>query len=190
MKNMKRLIAALWLFAVALAAMASAIVFDGLNDRMESADVGVVLGSMVMPDGTPSNRLKARLDRAIELYGQDRVRFIIVSGGTGKEGFSEGRVMRDYLLARQVPTERIIVDEAGNTTGDTADNAASLMREHGLTSAIAISQYFHLTRTRMAFHKAGIASVGTAHARYFELRDLYSIAREIPALAKYWLDQR
>ncbi|MBW9090680.1 YdcF family protein [Rhizobium wenxiniae] len=184
---MKRLIALIFAPFLLLAASASAIVIDGLNDRVEKADVGVVLGSMVMPDGTPSPRLQARLDRAVELHGQGIIDFILVSGGTGKEGFSEGKVMRDYLVAQNIAEDRIITDEFGNTTRDTAINAAGLMKERSLSSAIAISQYFHLTRSRMAFRDAGIAQVGTAHARYFEGRDLYSIAREIPALAKYWL---
>ena len=184
---MKRLLALVLAPVLLLAASACAIVIDGLNDRVEKADVGVVLGSMVMPDGTPSPRLRARLDRAVELHGQGIIDFILVSGGTGKEGFSEGKVMRDYLAAQNVPEDRILTDEFGNTTSDTAVNAAKLMRERGLTSAIAVSQYFHLTRSRMAFRDAGITQVGTAHARYFESRDIYSIAREIPALAKYWL---
>lgn len=175
------------IMVVVLIAAAVAIIVDGLNDRTEAADVAVVLGSKVMPDGTPSPRLKARLDRGIELYRDNHALFVLVSGGTGKEGFSEGRVMRDYAIAQGVPEDRVIMDEAGNTTGATAENAARKMRERGLTSAIAVSQYFHISRTRMALSDAGITDVGGAHAGYFELRDLYSIAREIPAIGKYWL---
>lgn len=191
MRNgMKRLIRILILLPLLFVAIGAAVVVDGLIDRIEPADVAVVPGSMVMPDGLPSARLQARLDRALELYRQNTVRFILVSGGTGKEGFSEGRVMRDYLILRNVPQERIIVDEFGNTTRDTARNAARAMQEQGLGTAIAVSQYFHLPRTRMALREAGIATVGTAHARYFDPRDIYSIAREIPALAAYWFGYR
>lgn len=185
---MKRLIIFIFLPLLIVTASAAAIVIDGLGDRIEKADVGVVLGSMVMPDGKPSPRLQARLDRAIELHRQGVIDFILVSGGTGREGFSEGKVMHDYLVAQNVAEDRIITDEFGNTTRDTAENAARLMKDRGLTSAIAVSQYFHLTRSRMALRDAGIAQTGTAYARYFEMRDIYSIAREIPALAKYWLN--
>ena len=61
------------------------------------------------------------------------------------------------------------------------------MKERGLTSAVVVTQYFHITRTRYALRRAGVAMVSTAHARYFEMRDLYSIAREAIALPVYWL---
>lgn len=187
---MKWLFGCLLLCLVLIVGAGFGIIADGLHDRLERSDVAVVLGSKVMPDGTPSPRLQARLDRAIELYHQDLVRFVLVSGGTGKEGFSEGQVMGDYVVSQNVPASQVIVDEVGNTTRDTAINAARLMRERGLTSAIAVSQYFHITRSRFAFRDAGIARVGTAHAYYVEARDVYSIAREIPALAAYWLGNR
>lgn len=187
---MKRLIRIVVWLPLMIVAAGAVIAFDGFTDNIVPADAGVVPGSMVMPDGSPSNRLKARLDRAVELYGQGMIRFIVVSGGTGKEGFSEGRVMRDYVISRNVPEEHIIMDESGNTTRDTAQNTARLMQERGLTTAIAVSQYFHLTRMRMALDDAGIATAGTAHARYFELRDLWSLAREIPALVAYRFGHR
>ena len=40
----------------------------GLNDKLGVADVALVLGNKVEPDGTPSARLRARLDRTMELY--------------------------------------------------------------------------------------------------------------------------
>ena len=53
---MKRLIIVILLPLLIVTASAAAIVIDGLSDRIEKADVGVVLGSMVMPDGKPSPR--------------------------------------------------------------------------------------------------------------------------------------
>ncbi|MGI2035627.1 YdcF family protein [Rhizobium panacihumi] len=187
---MKRMAIAAVIMVVAVIAAATVISVDGLNDRTEPADVAIVLGSKVMPDGTPSPRLKARLDRSIELYRHKHVVFVLVSGGTGKEGFSEGLVMRDYAVAQGVPQDRVIMDEFGNTTRATAENAARMMQARGLTSAIAVSQYFHITRTRMALSDAGIRPTGSAHARIYELRDLYSIAREIPGIITYWLGSR
>jgi vancomycin permeability regulator SanA len=76
-------------------ALVIAILLDGLMDNVKESDVGVVLGSKVMPDGTPSARLRARLDKADELFRQGMLKYVIVSGGTGKEGLSEARVMAD-----------------------------------------------------------------------------------------------
>ncbi|MBD5804412.1 vancomycin high temperature exclusion protein [Azoarcus sp. Aa7] len=164
------------------------LVLDGLRDDIQGSDAGVVLGSKVMPDGTPSDRLRARLDKAAELYRQGMFKYVIVSGGTGVEGFSEAKVMADYLAGqRAVPRAAILLDEHGNNTEATARNSAAIMKAHGLKSALVVTQYFHITRSRYALHRAGIETVRTAHPHYFEARDLYSTARELVALPAYWL---
>ena len=78
------------------------IIFDGLNDRNSKADVAIVLGNKVNEDGTLSDRLKARLDKSIEIYKNRRVKKIIVSGGLGKEGFWEANEMAKYLIENQI----------------------------------------------------------------------------------------
>lgn len=163
------------------------IVADGLSDNVGRADVIVVLGSKVHESGEPSARLKARLERARELYRQDQAPLIIVSGALGKEGHDEAVVMRRYLVERGVPEDRILTDSAGRNSLLTARNAAALMGERGLKSALVVSQYFHVSRSRLALRKAGVKPVYSAHARHFELRDLYSIPREVLGYYAYLL---
>lgn len=67
------------------------ITIDGLVDNLGQCDVGIVLGNKVELDGTPSQRLQGRLDKAAELYKDKYFQYIIVSGGTGKEGFDEAQ---------------------------------------------------------------------------------------------------
>jgi vancomycin permeability regulator SanA len=178
------------LAGLVIACMAG-IAADGLRDDIEVSDAGIVLGSKVMADGTPSARLRARLDRAAELYRQGMFRVIIVSGGTGREGFSEAAVMAGYLAGRQgVPRAAILLDEHGDNTAATARNSAAILQAHGLATALVVTQYFHVTRSRYALRHAGIATVHSAHARYAEPRDLYATARELVALPSYWLGLR
>jgi hypothetical protein len=47
---------------------AGLISIAGLNDNIDRSDVAVVLGNTVDPNGKPSARLQARLDKTIELY--------------------------------------------------------------------------------------------------------------------------
>jgi vancomycin permeability regulator SanA len=170
---------------------AGAIVADGLRDDVRRSDVGVVLGSKVMLDGTPSERLRARLDKAANLYRQGMFERIIVSGGTGVEGYSEALVMAAYLRDRQaIPGAAILVDEHGNTTEATARNSAAIMAAHGFRSAVVVTQFFHITRSRYALQRAGVGTVYGAHADYIEARDLYSLGRELAALPAYWLSAR
>ncbi len=157
------------------------ITFDGLNDEMKTADVAIVLGNKVNENGTPSERLKARLDKSIVLYSQERVKYIIVSGGLGKEGFWEGDEMKKYLVKHQIPTQKIIVDNYGNDTELTVKNSIKIIDSLKLKSAISVSQYFHQTRTKKLFIKNGFENISSSSPLYFEWRDFYSLFREFVA---------
>jgi uncharacterized SAM-binding protein YcdF (DUF218 family) len=160
------------------------LVCTGLRDDEAHADLAVVPGNTVQTDGTPSPRLAARLDRALEVYRAGLVPLIFVSGGVGKEGWDEAEVMRGYLIERGVPAEAVVMDSEGRTTFATAVNLQRLMAQRGLTSAMVVTQYFHVPRTKLALRKAGVGTVHSVHARYFELRDLYSIPREVIGYAR------
>ena len=47
------------------------------------------------------------------------------------------------------------------------------------------TQFFHVPRSRLALQQAGIEHVTTVHADYVEARDLYGLAREVPAWFRY-----
>jgi vancomycin permeability regulator SanA len=174
--------------AIGLLIVPSAIIaISGSIDNIHPADVAVVLGNTVNPDGKPSRRLQARLDKTIELYRAGIFQNTIVSGGVGKEGFDEAVVMQQYLIGAGLPKDRIYLDSHGDNTYLTAKHTAQLTIEHRWHSVIAISQYFHLPRTKLALQKFGISPVYTAHADFFELRDLYSTVREVFSYCSYQL---
>lgn len=166
---------------------ATLIVADGLTDDIHAADVAIVPGNTVEKDGRPSARLSARLDQTVALYRQGLFPDVIVSGGVGSEGFDEAEVMKRYLVEKGVPEGSIHVDSGGATTHLTARNASRMMRENGWRSALVVSQYFHVPRMRLALKRSGVAPVFSAHAQYFERRDVYSIAREVVGYGAYLL---
>jgi vancomycin permeability regulator SanA len=183
-KSLLRLALLLLIFFVA---SAIAIVWDGLSDKVQAADVAIVLGNAVSANGQPSARLQARLDKTVELYHQGLFQAIIVSGGIDEAGFDEARVMKNYLVQQGVAEEHIQADSNGANTFLTAKNAAQIMKEKHLQSALVISQYFHLSRAKLALKRFGISPVYTAHANFFEWRDFYSTAREVFGFYSYCL---
>lgn len=162
---------------------AAAIAGYGLADDTAHADVVVVPGNTIAPDGTPSPRLRARLDAAVRVYRQGLSGRILVSGGTGSEGFDEAASMAAYLRGQGVPAAAIVQDPAGVDTAATAAHTATYLRTHGLRTALVATQYFHVARTRLLLERQGVHVVGTVHARVLEVRDAWSLAREVPALA-------
>jgi vancomycin permeability regulator SanA len=157
----------------------------GLQNKPCVQDVAVVLGNKVNADGSLSPRLKARLDKSLALYQQQKVQFIITSGGIGKEGQPEGTVMKKYLILQGVPASKIIVDDYGNDTEASAVNSKRLCDSLGLHNITIVSQYFHLLRSNMLFKKQGFSNCCIASPSFFEWRDPYSLLREF---AGYYIE--
>ncbi len=172
-------------FIVWFAIHATAITVDGLRDELHKTDVAVVLGNKVEVSGVPSPALKGRLERTVELYQSGYFDSIIVSGGVGKEGHDEAFVMKEFLVERGIPHDIIIIDSNGYNTALTAENTKQIMVEQGFESLMIISQFFHISRSKLAFKQQGLTEIYSAHAKDFFIRDIYSVFREFFAYYKY-----
>lgn len=184
--RIRKCLLALGVVVLVLVLGTAVLAIDGLCDRLGKADVALVLGSKVELDGTPSVRLRARLDRTLELYRQGYFPAVIASGGVGREGYDEAVVMKDYLVSHGIPEDHVMVDGKGDTTFMSARNTLEIMRKRELGSVLVVSQYFHLPRSRMALKRFGITTVYSAHAHLFELRDFYSAPRELFGFLSYF----
>lgn len=176
-----------YLFFIFLFSHTLITTIDGIKDDQFSKDASfiIVLGSKVNEDGTLSLRLKARLDKSIELYNKNNKLFFFVSGGLGKEGFLEGTKMKDYLITQGIPTDAIFVDNKGNNTRLTAQNFKNQFPT--CESVCVVSQFFHVSRCKLALKQAGVKEVNGFSPSYYEWRDIYATLREIPAYYKYLL---
>ena len=190
MKGIRRkILVSLLLSIVVFLSAVAVLVWNGKNDRIGKADVALVLGNKVNPDGTPSPRLKARLDTAAKHYREGYFSKLIVSGGTGVEGAPEGTAMRNYLVSQGISADKILVDNDGVDTEASAENTVAILKSNQMKSVFVVSQYFHIPRSKLALRKLGVNQLFNAAPDFFELRDIYSTAREIPAYCKYYLLQ-
>ncbi|RLC04365.1 MAG: YdcF family protein, partial [Deltaproteobacteria bacterium] len=105
--------------------------------------------------------------------------------GIGVEGIDEALTMKKYLTTWGVPENRIIADSNGINTYHTAKNVKKYMDANNWESVVIITQYHHISRTRLAFHRFGIKNVTCAHADYYEFRDIFTIFRELAACCYY-----
>lgn len=191
--GLKRIVA--WGASVIAAVMLSgcaAIAWAGCQDDLRPADVAVILGNRVYPGGLPSPALAARLNEGLAVWRAGKVKALIVSGGVEAGGqlggeLDEARIMRAYLLAHGVPDSAIIADPFGDNTELTGRNTAAIMRARHWTSVIAVSQFYHVPRTRLALRRAGLTDVRGAHARYLCSGDFIALPREVVAYPVYWL---
>lgn len=125
-------------------------------DEAPSVPIAMVLGAKADP-GRPSRFLAARLDLAVTLWAKGRIKAVLVSGdGEARSNF-ETRVMRDYLVERGIPADRIVEDPAGFDTYDSCVRARDVF---GVTSLVVLSQEYHVRRAVAICRDIGVDAVG------------------------------
>ncbi|RKS10416.1 vancomycin permeability regulator SanA [Nocardiopsis sp. Huas11] len=181
-----RLVAAVAVAAVLLAflpfvwTLASTAEHRHTADAVPDRPVALVLGAGVRQDGQPTLLLARRLDTAAELYFDERVSVILVTGDNSVEHYNETDTMAEYLVAAGVPADRIVGDYAGFSTWESCVRAREVF---GVREATVVTQDFHLPRAVRLCRSAGIDAVGVADS---SLRDrtfatVYGWLREVPA---------
>lgn len=146
-------------------------------------DVALVLGAGLRPDGSPSTYLRRRLNAAAELYESGTVRAILVSGDNSVANYDEPTAMRDWLVAAGVPEDAVVRDFAGFDTHDTCVRAREVF---GVTSAVVITQDYHLRRALFSCSRAGIDAVGrgVSSESVEPAKAVWYRVREVPAAIK------
>jgi SanA protein len=117
------------------------------------AQVAIVPGALVQPDGRMSAMLADRVARAAELYRAGKVERILVSGDHGRLGYDEPDTMRDALLKAGVPARAIFTDYAGFDTWSTMVRARKVF---AVRDAIVVTQGFHMARSLYLAEQAGL----------------------------------
>ncbi|PIF04314.1 MAG: hypothetical protein CSA63_01090 [Propionibacterium sp.] len=120
--------------------------------------VGIVFGAKAHPQ-RPSWFLAARLEVALRLYQDGKIKTILVSGDGSADSNNEPRIMRTYLEERGVPAAAIVEDPHGYDTYDTCVRA---MRDYDVTSATLITQRYHLPRALTVCTSLGLDAIGVA----------------------------
>jgi uncharacterized SAM-binding protein YcdF (DUF218 family) len=135
------------------------IVHFGNHDYAEKSDVIIVLGAAVRK-GKPSPAFAGRIRHGIELQKRGLAPVIIFTGGLGHDGLvPEAEVARGIALREGIGESMILTETVSTKTWENFTEAARLMRERGLKSAIIVSDPYHLHRARLMAGHAGIEAV-------------------------------
>jgi uncharacterized SAM-binding protein YcdF (DUF218 family) len=136
----------------------AAVRWQAGDDEARPADAIVVFGAAEY-NGAPSPVFKARLDHALELDGRDLAPAIITTGGSGGDPhFTEGGVGRDYLIQQGVAEEKISSETRSDTTFESVNAVAQILKQRHARTCIAVSDGFHLYRIKLMFRAAGITA--------------------------------
>jgi vancomycin permeability regulator SanA len=118
-------------------------------------EYGVVFGAYVYPDHTLSDAAMERMEAAVQLYHQGRVRKLFVSGTNSSN--RQADEMAQYAQRRGVPEQDIIIDGMGIDTHDTCRHFAGIAK-----AGVLISQGYHLSRAMVMCERDGVQAVGLA----------------------------
>lgn len=121
------------------------------------AEVAIVPGAAVLPDGKMSMMLADRVRGALALWRAGKVDKILVSGDHHAWAYDEPGTMRRALVRHGVAPQDVFEDHAGFDTWDTMQRARSIF---GVRNAVIVTQGFHMPRALYLAHAAGIDATG------------------------------
>lgn len=117
---------------------------DKYDSKIEY-DIAIVFGGVSM--------IPHRLDQAIKLYKQKKIKKILVSGGIGFLSLNrqnkEALMMCEYLLERGIIKEDIIIEEKSRNTNENIQNSLKIindMDDINNLNILLITSDFHLKR--------------------------------------------
>lgn len=161
------------------------VVYDGLHRFTGKADVAIVLGNTVFANDSLAIWTQGRVDAALDLYRNGQVKKIFVSGGMATSMYPEGDGMRDYLVCNGVDSNDVIADNYGDNSFLTAKNFVTLNRQQHFSSAVVVTSFFHVTRSKYILRKLGYTNVASEPSQYCTVKDWFYIARDFLAFYKY-----
>ena len=155
-------------------------------EEVPNAPVAIVFGAGLWGNGKPSPVLRDRVATAADLYFQNKVEKLLMSGDNSYIDYNEPGAMTDYAIELGVPEEDIVQDYAGRRTYDTCYRAKEIFK---VTDAILVTQSFHLPRAIYTCRELGLNTVGvSADLRKYHTNSLlyWNIRESLASMVALW----
>lgn len=131
--------------------------YDSAN-QIPYNQVGIVLGtSFKNAQGGPNKFFEYRIQAVLDLYTQNKIDYIIVSGDNSTPKYNEPEYMKKALIDKGIPADTIITDYAGFSTLDSIIRAQKVFGQKKYT---VISQKFHNQRAIFIGKKNNLDIIG------------------------------
>jgi SanA protein len=154
--------------------------------KVPHAQVAIVPGALVKPNGRMSAMLADRVRQASALWRAGKVEKILVSGDHHTWAYDEPDTMRKALVGEGVPPRDVFEDHAGFDTWATMVRARSIF---GVRDAVVVTQGFHMSRALFLAEAAGIDANGlTADLHRWGYQGEKSEVREVLSRVKAIVD--
>ena len=173
-----------------LAVIAFVAVSGYLHPPTGNEQAVIVLGAGLHRD-KPSKLLQYRLDKAYAFAAAHPDTLVVTSGGQGRdEWVPEGDAMRDYLIAKGLPPERVLSENRSTSTEENFAFSRARLQSRGFsqtTPIVYVSNEFHCYRAGQYAAMAGFTNVSELAAATPLRSVLPCYMREALALLYYWV---
>lgn len=149
--------------------------------QLTDVDCILVLGCGVRDDGTPSDMLRDRLLRGIELYELGAAPKLLMSGDHGQTTYDEVNIMKGFAVDAGIASADIFMDHAGFSTYESMYRAQDIFQADKI---IIVTQGYHLYRAVYIARALGIEAYGVASDLHTYAGQTYRDAREVLARVK------
>lgn len=162
------------------------VLFDDVDEMPDESDsrVALVFGCARTVNGNTNLFFKHRIEAAAELWQAGKVRGFIVSGDNSRDDYNEPEDMKQALIEKGVPAEKIVCDFAGLRTMDSVIRVEKIF---GVKKVVLVSQKFHNERAAYIAQKRGIDAIGY-NAKNVTINK-YTERREYLARVRMWADE-
>ena len=129
------------------------------------ADVIVVLGGNTQSNRSnwfePYSRSTAidRIDRAADLYFENKASHIVVSGGSLEGPTSEAHGMARVLRQKGIPESAIVLENNSRNTYENALFSQQIIQQFGWSKVAVVTSSLHMPRAIAPFKKLGVDAV-------------------------------
>lgn len=123
-------------------------------------DAVVVLGAAMAAPNVPGPALVRRLEHGVRVFFSHNARHLLVTGGVVGPPPAEAEAMRSLARARGVPDDCILVEDRARNTFENALYSGRILRQHGLTRVVVVTDGFHLPRALYVFRRLGLQVAG------------------------------
>ena len=127
--------------------------------QLEGVDCILVLGCYVHDDGDPSDMLRDRLRRGLELYELGAAPKLLMSGDHGRESYDEVDAMKTFAVEAGVSSQDVFMDHAGFSTYESMCRAKEIFQAKKI---IVVTQEYHLYRALYIAESLGLEAYGVA----------------------------
>ena len=119
------------------------LVFGNIESIPEN-EVGLLLGtSKYVRSGRPNLYFENRITATEKLFKSGKIKKVVISGDNGRVSYNEPQDMKEELMKRGIPEEKIYLDYAGFRTLDSVYRMKEIFGQNKFT---VISQKFHNER--------------------------------------------